>query len=577
MNDRQFDPLTGKKSGTIQAAAGQTGNSNRVLADNRKTTAVLKTTNNTGLPHELKSGVENISGISMDDVKVHYNSSQPAQLNAHAYAQGTDIHLTPGQEKHLPHEAWHVVQQKQGRVKPTMQLKGKVNINDDKGLEREADAMGSKALQMQQAVNQGQAADYKMMNKKPTRESSASSIQRSIRVEGDKATQEYYAGSLDELLAGSGATVHFDRYGRISLVNSPAAHSVQANHAGYRLLSRMIQSHNLVSIGIDQRHPGDGPYAREDSERHAANPMRGSGAFIHFNRNYRSVDTTRDAFGNLNVLTVPRSLVLGHELIHADHMQRGRLLLKGQTATHQVQGNISNYGAVNYQEREEHEELSTVGLVPKNRPADITENELRGAIGIDPRVSYNRVESTLTENHVQNRDNFRQQAAALNPQIQYYLAAHGNAQTAANHAQFNFNQAVQKNQYHLQRYQYHSQQYNNHNTEQTRNLLQFHDNEGRTNNQQAALHRQFAQDLRNKIQGHYNKAHTHSQAYHLSHYQANQFQQQVQHHSAQANMHAQQLAPLRAQQQQHLQNAQQHHQAAVMLQQRLPDYKRRNI
>ena len=102
--------------------------------------------NNTGLPDNLKSGIENLSGYSMDDVKVHYNSDKPAQLNAHAYAQGTDIHIASGQEKHLPHEAWHVVQQKQGRVRPTMQMKGKVNINDDEGLEKEADVMGNKAL-----------------------------------------------------------------------------------------------------------------------------------------------------------------------------------------------------------------------------------------------------------------------------------------------------------------------------------------------------------------------------------------------------------------------------------------------
>ena len=102
--------------------------------------------NKTGLPDQLKSGIENLSGYSMNDVKVHYNSSKPAQLNAHAYAQGTDIHLASGQEKHLPHEAWHVVQQKQGRVKPTMQMKDKVNINDDSGLEKEADVMGAKAL-----------------------------------------------------------------------------------------------------------------------------------------------------------------------------------------------------------------------------------------------------------------------------------------------------------------------------------------------------------------------------------------------------------------------------------------------
>lgn len=105
--------------------------------------------NRTGMPDNLKSGVEALSGHSMNDVKVHYNSSKPAQLNALAYAQGTDIHVAPGQEKHLPHEAWHVAQQKQGRVQPTMQMKG-VSVNDDQSLESEADTMGAKALQVAQ-------------------------------------------------------------------------------------------------------------------------------------------------------------------------------------------------------------------------------------------------------------------------------------------------------------------------------------------------------------------------------------------------------------------------------------------
>ncbi|MFM2374994.1 MAG: hypothetical protein RLZZ165_90 [Bacteroidota bacterium] len=103
--------------------------------------------NKTGMPDNLKSGIERLSGLPMDDVTVHFNSSKPAQLQAHAYAQGTDIHLAPGQEKHLAHEAWHVVQQKQGRVKPTTQMKGTtVPVNDDAGLEQEADVMGAKAL-----------------------------------------------------------------------------------------------------------------------------------------------------------------------------------------------------------------------------------------------------------------------------------------------------------------------------------------------------------------------------------------------------------------------------------------------
>lgn len=109
---------------------------------------IQKKTNKTGIPDNLKTGIETLSNYSMDDVKVHYSSDKPSQLQAHAYTQGTDIHLSPGQERHLPHEAWHVVQQKQGRVRPTIQAKGGVSINDDEGLEHEADLMGGKALQM---------------------------------------------------------------------------------------------------------------------------------------------------------------------------------------------------------------------------------------------------------------------------------------------------------------------------------------------------------------------------------------------------------------------------------------------
>ena len=101
--------------------------------------------NRTGMPDQLKNGLEQMSGFDLSGVRVHRNSSKPAQLNALAYAQGQEIHLGPGQEQHLPHEAWHVVQQMQGRVKPTMKLDG-VGINDDVALEREADVMGAKVL-----------------------------------------------------------------------------------------------------------------------------------------------------------------------------------------------------------------------------------------------------------------------------------------------------------------------------------------------------------------------------------------------------------------------------------------------
>jgi len=139
-----------------------------------KVAPVQKKENNTGLPDVLKSGVENLSGVSMNDVKVHTNSDQPAQMQAHAFAQGTDIHVASGQEKHLPHEAWHVVQQKQGRVKPTNQLKDEVPVNDDKGLEHEADVMGAKALRA--ADDNREVSQFKQVNS-----STPDTIQKAVK------------------------------------------------------------------------------------------------------------------------------------------------------------------------------------------------------------------------------------------------------------------------------------------------------------------------------------------------------------------------------------------------------------
>ena len=115
------------------------------MANNAAQHAEAPRPNNTGMPDNLKSGIESLSGFSMDDVRVHYNSSKPATVQALAYTQGTDIHVAPGQEKHLPHEAWHVAQQMAGRVSPTTNING-MPVNDNAGLEHEADVMGEKAV-----------------------------------------------------------------------------------------------------------------------------------------------------------------------------------------------------------------------------------------------------------------------------------------------------------------------------------------------------------------------------------------------------------------------------------------------
>ena len=99
------------------------------------------------MPDNLKAGIEKLSGYDFSDVKVHYNSHLPTQRGAKAYTMGNDIHLAPGQEKHLPHEAWHVVQQSQGRVRgaPPQVGVGAGNRAGGQRLEVRAEAMAKSA------------------------------------------------------------------------------------------------------------------------------------------------------------------------------------------------------------------------------------------------------------------------------------------------------------------------------------------------------------------------------------------------------------------------------------------------
>ncbi len=98
----------------------------------------------TGIPRQMKAKFERSSGFSFDDVRVHYNSEKPAQLHAHAYTQGSEVFVAPGQEKHLPHELGHVVQQKSNEVKPTGEVGG-MPLNDDEAMEDGADKLAEEA------------------------------------------------------------------------------------------------------------------------------------------------------------------------------------------------------------------------------------------------------------------------------------------------------------------------------------------------------------------------------------------------------------------------------------------------
>lgn len=99
--------------------------------------------NRTGIPTQLKECMEQSTGLSFDDVRVHYNSALPARLDALAYTQGNQVEIAPGQERHLPHELGHVVQQKLGAVRANATHSSGVALNTDPALEHQADELGA--------------------------------------------------------------------------------------------------------------------------------------------------------------------------------------------------------------------------------------------------------------------------------------------------------------------------------------------------------------------------------------------------------------------------------------------------
>ena len=88
----------------------------------------------------------NLSGLSMEGVNVHYNSlTHPSTQRPSPTHRAETSTSRSGQVRHLPHEAWHIVQQAQGRVSPTSRTRGGFRVNDEAELEREADEMGERA------------------------------------------------------------------------------------------------------------------------------------------------------------------------------------------------------------------------------------------------------------------------------------------------------------------------------------------------------------------------------------------------------------------------------------------------
>lgn len=118
----------------------------------------LKRINSNGMSEETLNKMSNSFGEDFSNVNIHSDSKSAVDVGALAYTQGNDIHFAPGQydpasssgQSLLGHELTHIVQQREGRVQANNEING-MPLNDDKGLEQEADEKGAQVAQQQKA------------------------------------------------------------------------------------------------------------------------------------------------------------------------------------------------------------------------------------------------------------------------------------------------------------------------------------------------------------------------------------------------------------------------------------------
>ncbi|MDR2572435.1 MAG: hypothetical protein LBD23_19365 [Oscillospiraceae bacterium] len=60
---------------------------------------------------DLKTDIDKTSDLAIDDVKPRYSFEKPIQLNEIAHTRANQVHIAPGQERHIEHDLSHVVEQ----------------------------------------------------------------------------------------------------------------------------------------------------------------------------------------------------------------------------------------------------------------------------------------------------------------------------------------------------------------------------------------------------------------------------------------------------------------------------------
>lgn len=160
---------------------------------------------NKSLPSKLQSNMESSLGQDFSNVGIHTNSQKAVQMKARAFTQSEQIHFAPGEfnpgstsgQNLIGHEFTHIAQQRAGVVKPTKALKKGEMINDDRGLESEADNFGRKAARGE-AVSKYRSASLGMRSSVRTAQAKSNVMQMAIDTFGGSWDTDEYKTVQDE-------------------------------------------------------------------------------------------------------------------------------------------------------------------------------------------------------------------------------------------------------------------------------------------------------------------------------------------------------------------------------------------
>jgi RHS repeat-associated protein len=207
---------------------------------------------------------------------------------------------------------------------------------------------------------------------------------KDLNVVATQQEREQIGGRLRQIAPGS----KVDAQGR---VHKPSFfrrlwNSITGHRAGTALVSRLVDSRQTTTIIA---RSGTNNAGVSPTNLQAMNQGQPTGAIIEYDPgvNRTSSDRTPDAKGNITAISpiqvraADPAIVLGHELIHADHITSGNINI-AQGPHDFVEGNVA------YRENESSEELRTVGFAGHVRRGDITENQLRKELKVMPRATY---------------------------------------------------------------------------------------------------------------------------------------------------------------------------------------------